>query len=671
MGRTTHARRTRERARTSRALHLRAASVIAVAALGIGAAPAIAGTVDGDSSQHATTESGSDGGTSDSPTATSTSGASAEPNTESDEQSTSTKSSEQPSGTTSRASSTDAQGEKSADDTDPGSRNTSNSTGRATSEKPTANAGGDGNEDHGKLTVPESVEVGATQVTVSGEDFPTSKGQADVWVTVDDGSSGKPQHVHPDLDGGVFSNATVGLPGAARAGAEYTVHATAGDSTVTERFTVKTEGTPTLALDRYSATAGEEAKVTATISGFSKKTDVTARLAGGKKSVEVGHRTTDENGEATIELTVPRATPVGKYTIVVASGGDGQAESATRNFKVEKAEGAAKPTISLASDESTVQPGSHLTVQAEDFPNAGASVTLQDAKTGTQIGTLATVAKSDVNDGAFSAPVTIPANTASGEYTILAASNSRNASAKLPVTVKASQGSSDGGGDDESDGGVGAGNGSGTGSDTSTDTGSANSPSSPTTGSSSPTTSSPSSKDDSSSRSRTSDVPSSSRSRDRSDEIELNSPAEDPASNDEKSDESEKKDDTSTKSEDSSKADDKDTKTSASPQETSDQPVSAQQDQQTEAAATMKDDDPSTGATTVTKDENSDPLVKLFNTIGGQDASGMSRIRQVFVATLGLGFLTALGFTAASWLSRRSGTHSARAGLRQLFHRRH
>lgn len=424
------------------------------------------------------------------------------------------------------------------------------------------------------------------------------------------------------------------------------------------------ESRPTLKLGRESVPAGQGTRLK--VNGFSPAAQVTVTVVNTKTKKTF---TVDDNGSGSTWLKIGKDTPTGAYDV---SATDGKGTTATQALDVTEASDPSPAAIELKDDE--VETGAKTEVSGSHFWSRG-SVTVQ-VRDGNQIVTTTT---SQLSDGEFTATVKAP-DTA-GKYNVVATAGSKGhtKSGSAPLDVTGSSGS-DGGGDGETSAPPTSNKPPSTStppptSTTSPEQPSSTAPSNSSSSSSSSTTSTTPSDSSSSSASTTSEVPPATSTRDSSKEIELSAPSDESSSKSTETEKSEKKDtaEKPTKGEDSEKAKDEDKKTSETPQETSDQPVSDEQSDATQAAATMDEDDTtSSGPTTVTtEDDGGGPLVKLFSSIGGEDASGMNRIRQVFVATLGVAFLTAAGFTTASWLSRRSGTHSARAGLRQLFHRRH
>ncbi|MBK0330802.1 hypothetical protein I8D64_05240 [Brachybacterium sp. MASK1Z-5] len=417
-------------------------------------------------------------------------------------------------------------------------------------------------------------------------------------------------------------------------------------------------------------------KNTATLSlwGFTPGTKVSLTVPEGL-STDSPTVTTGKHGGKSVTVHVDSSVEDGKYVITATDLNDPNERSASAELTVDAPDQSSNPAITLGSK--SIEAGKSLKVTGTDFPTDDPVTVIVTDSHGKTVGRPKT--DDATAAGAISTNISIPGTTpADNKCTVTATTESGDTKVSAPLTVTSPKGPGTDGPSNTPTGGTGGGSGSGTPTtdkpSTDTPSNSTTSPSSSSTSDAPSTTStSPSTSSGSRSASTTSEVPPATSTRDSSKEIELSAPSNDSSS---KSTEKSEKKDTSekpTKDEKSEKAKDEDKKTSDTPQQTSDQPVSDQQSDATQAAATMDDDDTtSSGPTTVTtQDDGGGPLVKLFSSIGGEDASGMDRIRQVFIATLGVGFLTALGFTAASWLSRRSGTHSARAGLRQLFHRRH
>jgi hypothetical protein len=570
MRRTTHARSARDAQRPIRAVHLRAASVIALAALGVGAAPAVAAPLAGTHSAIVTADSGvvSDNGGSDDGDA-------------------------------------DINGDK-----------------------------GDDSEPDGVVK-----DSGDSSSTPTQSQSGASDSNSSEKAENDDSEEPK------DSDGksGAGSSATgnPGEPGGSPSKGQHSVHA---------RLT--------------SNPVSPGADTTLRLWGFTPSTKVTVSAMtdpNGKTVGESQNVTTGPGGGERVAISVPKTAPDGSYTITADSEGDG---TATAELTVKSPDEASDPSIALESQ--TVAAGKNAHVTGKDFPS-GKTVTVKVTDTNQQsIGDAASSTAS--TRGEISSDIKVPDTATPGDGYTVTASFDGGKPVTAPLTVTAPP-SSGGGADDEP-----TTNKPTNGTPTSDTPSSSNTPPSSSSTSDAPSSSAsdPSTTEGTHSASTTSEVPPATSTRDRSKEIELSAPSDDSSSKSTDSEKPEKKDtaEKPTKDEESEKAKDEDKKTSDTPQETSDQPVSEQTDAATEAAATMDDDPTTSGPTTVTtQDDGGGPLVKLFSSIGGEDASGMDRIRQVFIATLGVGFLTALGFTTASWLSRRSGTHSARAGLRQLFRR--
>ncbi|MCG7310347.1 hypothetical protein [Brachybacterium sp. ACRRE] len=582
MRRTTPARSARDARRPVRAIHLRAASVVALAALGVGVAPAVAAPLTGTHSAIVTADKSdavSDGGGSD--------------------------------------------------------------------------GGDDNNDPTATPPEPESPEESSTESQDASAS--ESNGKADAQGGKTASSSGT-QSGPSTLKGSPSSDGGDKTPPAA----------------------TESANTPGLSLGEKSLPAGKGTHVA--ITGFPKSSRVTVTATGpdGQSTKEFTAElpATDGDGAASTWLKVPEDAPAGEYKVTAATDDKGT----TTEAELEVTEAVPDEDAALTLTPSSVPVGKSTTISGSHFWAKGSgegskrevTVQLLDSETNKVVKTV----RPTMHEGTFTAKVkTSTKETPPGTYKVVATSGSaaseKTDSATLTVKGSTPAPPSD---DGSPTGGMGGGSGSGTPTTDDPPSNSNTPPSSSSTSDAPSTTStSPSTSSGSRSASATSEVPPATSTRDSSKEIELSAPSDDSSS---KSTEKSEKKDTSekpTKDEKSEKAKDEDKKTSDTPQETSDQPVSDQQSDATQAAATMDDDDTtSSGPTTVTtQDDGGGPLVKLFSSIGGEDASGMDRIRQVFIATLGVGFLTALGFTTASWLSRRSGTHSARAGLRQLFHRRH
>ncbi|MFE5776783.1 hypothetical protein [Brachybacterium sp. NPDC056505] len=575
MRRTTPARSARDARRPARAIHLRAASVVALAALGVGVAPALASPIAGADGQKAVVTAGTSSDASDN---------------------------------------------------------------------------GDTSDDGGSENGTQSSD---TQITDGPESSKDESNDAETDQSSDKGD---------DQDASDPAPATTGTAQSAK---------TDGSNTPAE-----SKGSQSAKLRPSTLDLNRETTTRLSLKGFTPGTEVSVTAPEGVKA-EPQRLTVDKNGCGHVALQVNPSVAADSYEIAATGGTD---QSATAELTI-----VAKHSIKVQS----VQAGHEAHITGAGFP-AEDPVTVQVDKTDKPTKQVVKPVDADVKRGSFTSDIEIPPDTdPDGKYTVTAKTASGKITESAPLTVTAADDDNDdpeGPGSDkptatdpdpesptaEDPGGSSSGSSS---SSSSSSSGPSSSDSSSSSSSSSSTTSTTPSDSGSRSASTTSEVPPATSTRDSSKEIELSAPSDDSSSKNTETEKSEKKDtaEKPTKDEDSEKAKDEDKKTSDTPQETSDQPVSDQQSDATEAAATMDDDDTtSSGPTTVTtEDDGGGPLVKLFSSIGGEDASGMNRIRQVFVATLGVAFLTAAGFTTASWLSRRSGTHSARAGLRQLFHRRH
>ncbi|MFJ2519133.1 choice-of-anchor G family protein, partial [Cellulosimicrobium cellulans] len=237
------------------------------------------------------------------------------------------------------------------------------------------------------------------------------------------------EDVPTDGEGGFTSPITV--PAGTTPG-DYTVVGI-DDTTSTEAETPLTVEaaaiTPAVTIDPTTVPAGTPTSVTGT--GYTPDATVTVEVRDttGAVVTTLTDVATDGEGGFTAPITVAVGTAPGDYVVV---GIDDTTETeAETPLTVEAA--AIEPTVTV--DPTTAVPGDEVTVDGTGYtPDSTVTVEIRD-ESGTVIATVEDVATD--GDGNFTTPITVPAGTTPGDYTVVGIDDTTSTEAETPLTVEA------------------------------------------------------------------------------------------------------------------------------------------------------------------------------------------------------------------------------------------
>ncbi|MFJ4230500.1 choice-of-anchor G family protein [Cellulosimicrobium cellulans] len=187
--------------------------------------------------------------------------------------------------------------------------------------------------------------------------------------------------------------------------------------------------TPSVTVDPTTANPGDDVTVDGT--GYTPDSTVTVEIRDGSGTViaTVEDVPTDGDGNFTSPITVPAGTTPGSYTVVGID--DTTSTEAETPLTVEAA--AITPAVTI--DPTTVPAGTPTTVTGTGYtPDATVTVEVRDT-TGTVIATLTDVATD--GDGGFTTPITVPVDTAPGDYVVVGIDDTTETEAETPLTVGA------------------------------------------------------------------------------------------------------------------------------------------------------------------------------------------------------------------------------------------
>ncbi|GED11348.1 choice-of-anchor G family protein [Cellulosimicrobium cellulans] len=205
------------------------------------------------------------------------------------------------------------------------------------------------------------------------------------------------------------------------------------DTTTTEAetpFTVEAATIePTITVDPTTAVPGDEVTVDGT--GYTPDSTVTVEIRDGSGTVieTVEDVPTDGEGNFTSPITVPESTTPGDYVVVGID--DTTSTEAETPLTVEAA--AITPTVTV--DPATVPAGTPTTVTGTGYtPDATVTVEVRDSE-GTVVATLTDVPTD--GEGGFTSPITVPADSAPGDYVVVGIDDTTTTEAETPLTVEA------------------------------------------------------------------------------------------------------------------------------------------------------------------------------------------------------------------------------------------
>ncbi|MFD4991506.1 choice-of-anchor G family protein [Cellulosimicrobium cellulans] len=187
--------------------------------------------------------------------------------------------------------------------------------------------------------------------------------------------------------------------------------------------------TPSVTVDPTTANPGDDVTVDGT--GYTPDSTVTVEIRDGSGTVvaTVEDVPTDGDGGFTTPITVPEGTTPGDYTVVGID--DTTSTEAETPLTVEAA--AITPAVTI--DPTTVPAGTPTTVTGTGYtPDATATVEVRDT-TGTVVATLTDVPTD--GDGGFTTPITVPVDTAPGDYVVVGIDDTTSTEAETPLTVEA------------------------------------------------------------------------------------------------------------------------------------------------------------------------------------------------------------------------------------------
>ncbi|WP_125777148.1 choice-of-anchor G family protein [Antribacter gilvus] len=279
------------------------------------------------------------------------------------------------------------------------------------------------------LTVdPASVEAGGV-TTVTGTGY-TPDSTATVQLTDAAGAPvGAPVVVPTDATGSFTTPLTV--PAGSTPG-DYTVVGT-DDTTGTPAeaplTVVAAAITPVLTVDPTSVAPGECTVVSGT--GYTPSSTVTVQLtdAAGNPVGAAVTATTDATGAFTVDLCVPADAVPGDFTVVGTDDTTGTPAEAPLTIVP------AAITPVLTVDPATVEQGGTTTVTGSGYtPDSTVTVQLTDAA-GNPVG--APISAPTDATGAFTTPLTVPADAAPGDFTVVGTDVTTGTPAEAPLTVVA------------------------------------------------------------------------------------------------------------------------------------------------------------------------------------------------------------------------------------------
>ncbi|MFF2267441.1 choice-of-anchor G family protein [Cellulosimicrobium cellulans] len=278
------------------------------------------------------------------------------------------------------------------------------------------------------ITVDPTTANPGDEVTVDGTGYTPD---ATVTVEIRDGSGTvieTVENVPTDGDGNFTTPITV--PAGTTPG-DYTVVGI-DDTTSTEAETPLTVEaaaiTPAVTVDPTTVPAGTPTTVTGT--GYTPDSTVTVEVRDttGTVIATLSGVPTDGDGGFTTPITVPVDTTPGNYSVVGID--DTTSTEAETPLTVEAA--AIEPTIAV--DPTTANPGDEVTVDGTGYtPDATVTVEIRDGS-GTVIETVENVPTD--GDGNFTTPITVPAGTTPGDYTVVGIDDTTSTEAETPLTVE-------------------------------------------------------------------------------------------------------------------------------------------------------------------------------------------------------------------------------------------
>ncbi|MBM7820393.1 5-hydroxyisourate hydrolase-like protein (transthyretin family) [Cellulosimicrobium cellulans] len=235
--------------------------------------------------------------------------------------------------------------------------------------------------------------------------------------------------VPTDADGGFTTPVTVPVD---TAPGDYTVVGI-DDTTSTEAETALAVTaaalTPSVTVDPTTANPGDDVTVDGT--GYTPDSTVTVEIRdeSGAVVATLGDVPTDGDGNFTTPISVPAGTTPGDYTVVGID--DTTSTEAETPLTVE----AAALTPAVTVDPTTVPAGTPTTVTGTGYtPDSTVTVEVRDT-TGTVVATLSDVPTD--GDGGFTTPITVPANTTPGDYTVVGIDDTTTTEAETPLTIEA------------------------------------------------------------------------------------------------------------------------------------------------------------------------------------------------------------------------------------------
>lgn len=260
------------------------------------------------------------------------------------------------------------------------------------------------------ITLSPTSGITGTTVTISGSNFGASK---TITITFDSASITTNPTVVTSSGTGAFS-ATIAIPNTAATGS-HTISATDGSLTASGIFNVVSTS---ITLSPTSGAIG----TAVTVSGvnFATNTNITIKFDNNAITTNPATVTSSSTGSFSATITIPTGTAVGNHSISATDGT--KTQSAT--FTVVATSITLSPTSGVA--------GSTTTVTGTGFVS-GATITIKIDST-----TLTTTPASIVasSSGGFSASITIPSTTSSGDHTISASDTTgKTATATFSVLV--------------------------------------------------------------------------------------------------------------------------------------------------------------------------------------------------------------------------------------------
>ncbi|WP_264032366.1 choice-of-anchor G family protein [Cellulosimicrobium sp. SH8] len=266
-------------------------------------------------------------------------------------------------------------------------------------------------------------------VTVDGTGYTPD---STVTVEIRDGSGtviATVENVPTDGDGGFTTPVTV--PAGTTPG-DYTVVGI-DDTTSTEAETPLTIEaaaiTPAVTVDPTTVPAGTPTTVTGT--GYTPDSTVTveARDTTGTVIATLTDVPTDAEGGFTTPITIPADTVPGDYTVV------GIDDTTSTEAETALAVTAAALTPAVTVDPTTANPGNAVTVDGTGYtPDSTVTVEIRD-ESGAVVATLGDVPTD--GDGNFTTPITVPAGTIPGDYTVVGIDDTTSTEAETPLTIEA------------------------------------------------------------------------------------------------------------------------------------------------------------------------------------------------------------------------------------------